>query len=64
MWIRWIRIDPQHWELPHPTIIKELQAFLGMVNFYRRFLPSIAGMLRPLTAARRSQPSFLPAPPA
>jgi hypothetical protein len=36
-------------ELPHPTIIKELQAF-----FYRRFLPSIAGMLRPLTDELRS----------
>ncbi len=36
-------------ELPHPTIIKKLQPFLGMINFYRRFLPSIAGMLRLLT---------------
>ncbi len=35
-------------EFPHPSLIKELQAFLGMVNFYRRFLPSIA-TLRPLT---------------
>jgi hypothetical protein len=41
-------------ELPHPTNIKELQAFLGIVNFYRRFLPSIAGMLRPLTDELRS----------
>jgi hypothetical protein len=36
-----------------PTIIKELQAFLGMVNFYRRFLPSIARTLRPLTDSLR-----------
>ncbi len=35
-------------EFPCPTIIKELLAFLGMVNFYRRFLPSIACTLRPL----------------
>jgi hypothetical protein len=35
-------------EFPRPTIIKELQAFMGMVNFYRSFLPSIAHMLRPL----------------
>ena len=33
-------------EFPRPSIIKELQAFLGMVNFYRRFLPSIARTLR------------------
>jgi hypothetical protein len=29
-------------DFPRPTIIKELKAFLGMVNFYRQFLPSIA----------------------
>jgi hypothetical protein len=36
-------------EFPHPSVVKELQAFLGMVNFYRRFLPDIVRMLRPLT---------------
>jgi cleavage and polyadenylation specificity factor subunit 1 len=41
-------------DFPRPTIIKELQAFLGMVNFYRRFLPSIARKLRPLTDGLRS----------
>jgi hypothetical protein len=40
-------------DFPRPSIIKELQAFLGMVNFYRRFLPSIARTLRPLTDALR-----------
>ncbi len=35
------------------ALTKELQAFLGMVNFYRRFLPSIACKLRPLTDALR-----------
>ncbi len=40
-------------DFPCPTIIKELQAFLGMVNSYRRFLPSIARTLRPLTDALR-----------
>ncbi len=38
-------------EFPCPSIIKELEAFLGMVNFYRRFLPSIARTLQPLTDA-------------
>jgi cleavage and polyadenylation specificity factor subunit 1 len=36
---------------PRPTTIKELQQFLGLVNFYRRFLPGVAGTLRPLTDA-------------
>jgi hypothetical protein len=39
-------------EFPRPTII-ELQAFLGIVNFLRRFLPSIACTLRPLTDGLR-----------
>jgi hypothetical protein len=40
-------------DFSRPTIIKELQTFLGMVSFYRRFLPSIACTLRPLTDALR-----------
>jgi hypothetical protein len=36
---------------PPPTTIKELQVFLGLVNFYRRFLPGVAVILRPLTYA-------------
>jgi hypothetical protein len=36
-------------EFPRPTIIKELQAFSGMVNFFRRFLTRISHTLRPLT---------------
>ncbi|MFN9910692.1 MAG: reverse transcriptase family protein, partial [bacterium] len=31
---------------PEPTNISELQAFLGTVNFYRRFLPAAARTLR------------------
>ncbi len=34
---------------PEPTNISELQAFLGTVNFYRRFLPVAARTLKPLT---------------
>ncbi len=34
-----------------PSTIRELQGFLGMVNFYRRFLPGIARTLAPLTDA-------------
>ena len=36
---------------PSPQDVKQLQQFLGMVNFYRRFLPGIARMLQPLTDA-------------
>jgi hypothetical protein len=34
---------------PTPQDIKQLQRFLGMVNFYRRFLPNYAQVLKPLT---------------
>jgi cleavage and polyadenylation specificity factor subunit 1 len=34
---------------PEPTNIGELQAFLGTVNFYRRFLQAAARTLKPLT---------------
>jgi hypothetical protein len=32
-------------DFPQPSTVKELQAFLGMLNFYRRFLPAIANIL-------------------
>ncbi len=34
---------------PPPQDIKQLQRFLGMINFYRRFLPKCAQILKPLT---------------
>ena len=39
-----------------PSTKKELQWFLGLINFYRRFLPNIAAVLRPLTDALRGGP--------
>ncbi len=43
--------------------MKQLQQFLGMVNFYS-FLPGIARMLQPLTDALRGDPKTLEWPPA
>ena len=34
-----------------PSTVKETQQFLGLVNFYRRFLPGLAATLKPLTDA-------------
>jgi transposase InsO family protein len=36
-------------KFPTPTDLKNLQSFLGMVNFYRRFIPHAAHMLKPFT---------------
>ncbi|KFD63154.1 hypothetical protein M514_24629 [Trichuris suis] len=35
---------------PLPRIVKQLRHFLGMVNFYLRFAPNLAAILRPLDA--------------
>jgi hypothetical protein len=34
-------------EFPPPQDVKQLQQILGMVNFYRRFLPGIGRTLQP-----------------
>ena len=47
----------QHFETP--KTVKALQRFLGMLNFYRRFLPRIAAVLRPLTDALAVRPKKL-----
>ena len=44
---------------PHPQDVCGLQRFLGMINFYRRFLPGIARTLRPLTDALAGNPRVL-----
>jgi hypothetical protein len=46
-------------EFPAPNTIKQLQQFLGMINFYRRFLPRIAATLQPLTDLLRGNPKTL-----
>jgi hypothetical protein len=50
-------------DFPPPQDVKQLQQFLGMVNFYRRFLPGIARTLQPLTDAFRGAPKTLEWPP-
>ena len=41
---------------PPPTVRPALQGFLGMVNFYRKFIRGAALILRPLTDALRQDP--------
>jgi hypothetical protein len=42
-----------------PADLKDLQRYLGLINFYRRFLPGIAGTLQPLTDLLRGNPKTL-----
>ena len=46
-------------QLPPPLDLKQLQRFLGMINFYRRFLPGIASILQPLSDLLRGNPQTL-----
>ena len=36
-------------EFPEPTSFNQLRRFIGMVNFYRRFIPNCASLVQPLT---------------
>jgi hypothetical protein len=51
---------PDHVEavtkFPRPSTVKELQGFLGLVNFYRRFIPAAASILKPLTDSLKGGP--------
>ncbi len=46
-------------DCPPPTDIKQLQRFLGLINFYRRFLPAVARILKPLTDLLKGSPKVL-----
>ena len=37
---------------PQPRNVKELRSFLGMMNYYRKFIPNLATILKPLTLLR------------
>lgn len=45
-------------KIPNPKNVKELQAFLGVVNFYRRFLPNVSTVLHPLHRLLRADTEF------
>ncbi len=49
-------------DFPAPQDKKQLQTFLGMVNFYRRFIPAAANSLLPLTDSLRADWSWVWAP--
>ncbi len=44
-------------DFPRPTTTCRLREFLGLVNFYHRFIPGCAGSLKPLNSLLASSPS-------
>ena len=41
---------------PHPSTVKALQEFVGMVNFYHCFIPAASSIMQPLFAAMVGKP--------
>ena len=46
-------------EAPAPTNVSQLRAFLGLLNFYRRFLPKASSMLEPLNRLLKAKVSWV-----
>ena len=44
-------------EYPTPTTKKDVQAFMGLVGYYRRFIPQFASIAAPLTNLTRKSKS-------
>ena len=40
-------------EWPVPKNVKDIQAFLGFANFYRRFIEDFSGIVKPMTSLLR-----------
>ena len=58
-----IKVDPTKVtaveEMPRPTNVKETQSFLGFINYFRRFLPRLSLVLKPLTDLTRKGVPFI-----
>ena len=46
-------------EWPIPKNVKELQSFLGLANYYRRFIPSFAALAHPLHCLLKKNVKFI-----
>ena len=47
-------------DFPRPSTLRQLRSFLGMVNFYKKFIPNSETMLKPLYEATAGKPRKLP----
>ena len=46
-------------KVPPPTNVKELRSLLGMINYYRKFIPNLATLLKPLTNLLQSNSKWV-----
>jgi len=45
-------------DMPPPTNVSEVRTFMGLVNFYRRFLPDLSRVATPLTLLTKKDHPF------
>src|SRR5947209_14023399 len=45
-------------EWPHPTRVKQVQRFLGLANYYRRFIQGYSKIAHPLHELTKKDPAF------
>jgi hypothetical protein len=57
-----IQPDPEKFaairNMATPTTVKDIRSFVGMVSFYRRFIPNMAKIVEPLTRLTRKHVQF------
>ena len=45
-------------KMPHPKTVKEVKQFLGLIGYYRKFVPRFSDLSRPLTRLTRHEVQF------
>jgi hypothetical protein len=57
-----VRIDPERTracrDFPRPRDVKGISRFIGMINFYHKFIPNLADVAAPLNALRKKGVKF------
>lgn len=57
-----LRVNPEkaqavkNW--PKPSSVRDVRVFIGLINFFRRFIPSLSGIATPLTSLTRKGKSI------